>query len=171
LLKIRAEEAADFDGIRQVNLEAFGQRAEADLVEALRAAGQISVSLVALQEGRVVGHILFSPVSIDSAQGTQAAVGLAPMAVLPQQQRQGVGSELIRHGLDACRRVGHAIVVVLGHPEYYPRFGFVPASRFSVTCEYEVPEEVFMALELKPGVLQGHGGTARYQPEFGELDS
>ncbi len=93
MLVIRAEEAADADAVRQVNLEAFGQRAEADLVEALRFVGKNSVSLVTTQEGRVVGHILFSPVSIDSAQGTKAAVGLAPMAVLPRQQRQGVGSE------------------------------------------------------------------------------
>ena len=171
MLEIRAEEAADVDAIRQVNLEAFGQHAEADLVEALRAAGKSSVSLVALQDGRVVGHILFSPVSIDCEGRHLAAVGLAPMAVLPQKQRQGVGSELVRHGLDACRRASHAIVVVLGHPEYYPRFGFVPASRFSVTCEYDVPDEVFMALELQPGALQGHGGTARYQPEFRQMDS
>jgi putative acetyltransferase len=98
-------------------------------------------------------------------------MGLAPMAVLPARQRQGIGSALVRDGLGRCRELGYEAVVVLGHPGYYPRFGFVPASRFGIGCEYDVPAEVFMALELVPGALRGKPGTIRYHPAFAELGS
>ena len=127
------------------------------------------LSLVAVEDGRVVGHILFSPVTIESGERTFSAVGLAPMAVLPELQHRGVGSQLVKAGLDECRKAGCERVVVLGHPEYYPRFGFVPASRYGIGCEYDVPDEVFMALELREGVLLDCHGIAKYQPEFNEV--
>src|SRR5262245_48756412 len=122
--------------IRRVNEQAFGRSAEADLVDALRARGRISLSLVAERGGEVVGHILFSPVRVDSARGSIAGLGLAPMSVLPAHQRTGIGSLLVRAGLDECRRADHGWVVVLGHPEYYPRFGFVPARRHGLAWEH-----------------------------------
>ena len=165
----RHEGLQDAAAIRTVNMEAFGRPQEADLVDALRSSGKMTLSLVAVAGERVVGHILFSPVTIESEGGVVPAVGLGPMAVLPDLQRHGIGSSLIERGLGACRAAGHERVVVLGHPEYYPRFGFVPASRFGVSSEYDVPDEVFMALELRPGAFEDRAGTARYAPEFGDV--
>jgi putative acetyltransferase len=117
----------------------------------------------------VVGHIFFSPVEIDDAGAGVRAAGLGPMAVMPGRQRQGVGSRLIRAGLDACRQAGFDVVVVIGHPTYYPRFGFVPAARRGLRYEEEVPEDAFMLLELRAGSLGDGGGVVRYLPEFGEV--
>jgi putative acetyltransferase len=166
MVVIRQEKPEDIAAIRHVNEQAFGRPAEADLVDALRTRGKVTLSLVAVQDDRVVGHILFSPVMIESEGKVFAAVGLAPMAVLPELQRQGIGSLLVKRGLELCREAGHECVVVLGHPEYYPRFGFVPASKYGIKCEYDVPDAVFMAIELREGALQGRAGTAKYQPEF-----
>jgi putative acetyltransferase len=166
---VREERAEDVASVRRVNEEAFGRAAEADLVDALRANGKVVLSLVAVEGDEVVGHILFSGVDIEYAGEQYAAVGLAPMAVLPEFQGRGVGSQLVRAGLEQCRRAGHRSMVVLGHPEYYPRFGFVPASRYGIKSEYDVRDEVFMAMELSEGALSGRGGTARYQPEFNEV--
>jgi putative acetyltransferase len=164
---IRPETSADRPAIRTVVAAAFGQPAEADLVDALRDNGGVTLSLVAEREGEIVGHILFSPVTVESGGGAFAALGLAPMAVAPSCQRQGIGSRLIRAGLEECRRVGHEVVVVLGHPEYYPRFGFVPSKPLGIRYVDEVPDDVFMVLELRRGALAGRGGVVRYRPEFG----
>jgi putative acetyltransferase len=130
----------------------------------------VTLSLVAERGGEVVGHILFSPVRIDSGGESVAAVGLAPMAVLPAQQRTGIGSALVRTGLAECRRAGHGSVVVLGHPAYYPRFGFVPASRHGLAWEHPAPDEAFMVLPLRAnGIPAGGGGLVRYAPEFGQI--
>ena len=169
MIEIRAERAGDESAVRRVNELAFGRAGEADLVDALREAAGAQVSLVAADGGRIVGHILFSPVSIEPEDSSFAASGLAPMAVLPEWQRRGVGSALVRAGLDECRRAGRNAVVVLGHPGYYPRFGFVAASRFGLRCEYPVPDEAFMAAELAPGALAGRGGLVKYRPEFNEV--
>jgi putative acetyltransferase len=126
----------------------------------------VTLALVAVEDGRVVGHIVFSPVTIDCGDRTCSAVGLAPMAVLPERQRRGIGSQLVKAGLLECRNAGYDCVVVVGHPTYYPRFGFVPASRYGVKSEYEVPDEAFMVVAWSVGVLQGRGGIARYEPEF-----
>ncbi len=168
MLIVRNEKPEDIAAIREVNEKAFGQPAEANLVDALRANGKVTLSLVAVQDDRVVGHILFSPVAIESEKETLAAVGLAPMSVLPEFQNQGVGSRLVRAGLDECRKALHESVVVLGHPEYYPRFGFTPASRYGIKSEYDVRDEVFMIMELREGALAGRSGTVKYQPEFNE---
>lgn len=166
---IRAERPEDYDAVHQVNEQAFGQPNEANLVDALRNSHQPQISLVAEVEGRIVGHIFFSTVRIESETSKTAALGLAPMAVLPEFQNQGVGSALVRRGLEECRSLGQEIVVVLGHPEYYPRFGFVPARGKGLSCEYPVPDEVFMALELREGALSGRKGLVKYGPEFGNV--
>ena len=158
--------------VRAVNEQAFGRAAEADLVDLLRARGKATLSLVAAEADRVVGHILFSPVTIaagDSVAPAVAALGLGPMAVLPEHQGRGVGGALVRAGLAASRDAGYGCVVVLGHPTYYPRFGFVPASRLGVAWEHPAPDEAFMLLELREGALGGRGGIVRYQPEFGAV--
>ena len=169
MIIIREERPEDVTGIRHVNEQAFGQPEEAHIVDMLRTRGKVILSLVAAQNDRIVGHILFSPVMIESEGGLFTVVGLAPMAVLPGLQKQGIGSLLVKHGLEHCRQAGYECVVVLGHAEYYPRFGFVPASRFGVKCEYDVPDEVFMALELREGALEGRAGIAKYEPEFKEV--
>lgn len=169
-MNIRVETPEDYSAVRQVNEEAFGRRGEAKLVDALRKNAQPYVSLVAEAGSRIVGHIFFSPVVIESeVHAPAAALGLAPMAVLPEFQNQGVGSDLVRRGLEECRKLGHEVVVVLGHPEYYPRFGFIPASQKGLSCEYPVPDEAFMALELRAGALSGHKGLVRYNPEFSKV--
>ena len=169
MITVRAEQAEDIPAVRRVNELAFGQPDEAALVDALREVSGPQVSLVAVEDGQVVGHIFFSPVSIESEDSTSSALGLAPMAVLPQYQRQGIGAQLIREGLRECQRMGCNVVVVLGHPEYYPRFGFIPASQKGLRSEFTVPDEVFMVAELEPGALDGRRGLVKYRPEFGEV--
>ena len=169
---VRTEIPEDVGEIRRVNELAFGRPAEADLVEALRSSGKATLSLVAVEDNRVVGHILLSPVRIGSGvqdDPTFSAVGLGPLAVLPERQRCCIGSALIATALYACRQAGQHCVVVLGHSTYYPRFGFLPASRFGLQCEYKVPDEVFMAIELREGALSGHEGVVKYQPEFDQV--
>jgi putative acetyltransferase len=165
---IRAETDADIPAIHAVNAAAFPTPAEADLVDALRRQARPLVSLVAEQDGAVVGQILFSPVSLPSRPDLKL-LGLAPMAVVPEHQRGGIGSALVRAGLAECRQLGASAVVVLGHPEYYPRFGFQPSVRFGLRSEYDVPEEVFMVLELVPGSLSGASGTVQYHPAFSSV--
>jgi putative acetyltransferase len=166
MLCIRGEQPEDITAIHEVHELAFGRPDEADLVDTLRARGKATLSLVAVEDSRIVGHILFSPVAIDSGDRTFPAVGLAPMAVLPGRQRHGIGGRLVKAGLVECRNAGYDCVVVLGHPTYYPRFGFVPASRYGVKSEYQVADEAFMVLAWPEGVLKGRSGAARYQPEF-----
>jgi putative acetyltransferase len=124
---------------------------------------------VAVDGEQVVGHILFTAVTVEPEVPAWTALGLAPMAVLPQYQRQGVGSQLVRAGLAECLRQGHTVVVVLGHPAYYPRFGFVPAAAKGLRCEYPVPDEVFMVAELMPEALAGRTGLVKYRPEFAKV--
>jgi putative acetyltransferase len=138
-------------------------------VDLLRGRGKAVLSLVATEEERVVGHILFSLVTIEEAGRVSEGIALGPMAVLPERQSAGVGSTLVRAGLERCREAARERVVVLGHPAYYPRFGFVPASRFGLRCEYDVPDEVFMAMELKEGAFEGIRGLVKYAPEFTEV--
>lgn len=164
---IRLERTEDVKAVRGVNEQAFETRSEADLVDCLRTGGKLVASLVAVDGDRIVGHIAFSRVGI-AANPKLRGVGLGPMAVLPDVQRHGIGSELARAGLDRCRDLGYDFAVVVGHPEYYPRFGFVPASKYGITSIWEVPEGVFMALELRPEGLAGVSGLAMYEREFDE---
>jgi putative acetyltransferase len=162
---IRAEKENDREAVHAVNVSAFETPSEANLVDALREQAKPNISLVAEDNGEVVGHIMFSPVSL-SGYPDLKVMGLGPMAVAPEQQRKGIGSALVRAGLDQCRHLGILAVVVLGHPEYYPRFGFSPASRYGIDSEYEVPEEVFMAMELQPEALSGKSGRVKYHTAF-----
>ena len=168
MITIRLETPGDVGSIRYVNEQAFDQKEEAGIVEKLRNRAALTISLVAVQGNEVVGHIAFSPVTVESQSSSFDAIALAPMAVLPAYQRQDIGGQLVRAGLDECRNLGHEIVVVLGHPTYYPRFGFVPANPKGISCEFEVPEEAFMVLELREGALAGRGGVVKFQPEFSE---
>jgi putative acetyltransferase len=165
---IRPELPTDVDAIRAVNLTSFETAAEAKLVDALRERAMPVVSLVAEEEGAIVGHIMFSPATVENRPGLRM-MGLGPMAVAAPFRRRGIGSSLVREGLDACRRIGVCGVVVLGHPTYYPRFGFRAASRFGLRTEYDVPDEVFMAVDLAPGCLPGAAGTIAYHPAFADL--
>jgi putative acetyltransferase len=166
--RIRDERPTDLGAIRAVNLAAFDRREEADLVDALRMRAAPIVSMVAEVEGAIAGHIMFSPVTIEGRVDA-GIMGLAPMAVVPARQRRGIGSALVRAGLERCREIGCRALVVLGHAAYYPRFGFVPASRFGIRCEYDVRDDVFMAIELAPGALGRTGGVVRYHAAFASL--
>jgi putative acetyltransferase len=163
-MKIRPEHTTDLEAIREVNRLAFGQEDEGRLVDALRAGGYARLSLVAEDGGRVIGHILFSDLPIRTERGTVEALALAPMAVIPARQRQGVGTLQMREGLRACAAAGHRIVVVVGHPDYYPRFGFSAALAERLKAPFT--GSAFMALELVPGALAGVAGEVRYPPPF-----
>jgi putative acetyltransferase len=170
---IRPERAEDRDAIRAVNDAAFAQPAEGTLVDALRrgAAFIPALSLVAVDDrtGAIVGHILFTRLPIVDGAASYPALALAPMAVLPGRQREGIGSALVREGLAAARRLGHRVVVVLGHPEYYPRFGFLPARAYGIECPFDAPDEAFMALGLCEGALDETRGRPEYPREFLEV--
>ena len=161
---IRPETPADHAPIRAVNRLAFGREDEARLVDALRDGGFARVSLVAEEDGQLVGHILFGDLPIATAGGMVPALALAPMAVIPSHQRRGIGSMLVREGLRASRSAGHRIAVVLGHPEFYPRFGFSAKLAVSLAGPFSGP--AWMALELVPGAVAGVTGRVVYPPPF-----
>jgi len=162
-LTFRAETPDDVAGISTVVQAAFGRPDEADLVDHLRRSGALVLSAVAANEEGVAGYVGFSRVTVGESH---EALALAPAAVSPDWQRLGVASTLILWALDECRRQGHTVVVVLGAPAFYGRFGFRPAARFGVECPFAAPSENFMLLELVAGAAQGWGGPVRYPPEF-----
>ena len=169
MLTIRTEIPDDHQQVRGINELAFGQPAEADLVDRLREACPESLSLVAADGAAVVGHILFTPVVVESSGHRIVGMGLAPMAVLPDRQRSGIGSQLVTRGLDALRDRRCPFVVVVGHPEYYPRFGFEPASRHGLTSQWDgIPDAAFMAIILDPRAMADVSGVARYRDEFND---
>ncbi|HEY5790098.1 MAG TPA: N-acetyltransferase [Gammaproteobacteria bacterium] len=166
-MEIRLEGAGDSEAIREVNLRAFGEAAEADLVERLRVCCDELLSLVAEDHGEVIGHLQFSPVALVTPDRVLQGVGLAPMAVLPAWQRQGVGTALVREGLRRLRERHCPFVVVIGHPDFYPRFGFDRCSRYGIRCPWpEVPDEAFMVVLLDDLSIRESGGTLHYCPEF-----
>ena len=162
-LEIREERVDDVTVVREVVSRALGPK-EADLVEALRANGAVTLSLVATLDGQVVGHILYSPISIGSGSVIGAALG--PMGVLPEHQHRGIGSRLIEAGTRTLEDARCPCIIVLGHAEYYPRFGFRPASTCGIECQWKVPDEVFMVLVLDEARMKGVSGLARYRDEF-----
>ena len=168
MITIREEQPRDIKKIRDLNKRAFGQTQEADLVDKLRQNCDDLLSLVALMQNQVVGHILFTPVIVESEDNIVKGMALAPMAVLPEYQRQGIGSELVRAGIEKLKKRQCPFIIVLGHAEYYPRFGFEPASRYGVRSEWEVPDEAFMILVIGEFEMQGVVALARYRPEFAE---
>ena len=167
---IRTEEPRDRRAIFGIHARAFPQLGEAKLVDALRAAGAATISLVAERDGHVVGHILFSPVRVEGARGSFVAQGLAPMAVDPESQRCGIGSALVGAGLDACRDAAHTIVFVLGHPAFYPRFGFEAAAPRGLHYEGGAGHApAFFVAELVAASLAGRSGVVQFRREFAAL--
>ena len=162
MIEIRAEREGDRAAIHELNARAFGGDAEARLVDALRARGVVTVSLVAVDGDAIVGHILFSPVRV----GGRTLAGLAPMSVSPERQRTGIGSRLVHAGIAACRQRGDTAIVVLGHSEFYPRFGFEPAARYGLRYQSEEFDAHFFVLELRPGALAGVRGLVEYDQAF-----
>jgi putative acetyltransferase len=162
MIQIREERPDDAAAIREVNDRAFGQDQEGRIVDALRANGAATLSLVATLDDRIVGHIMYSPVIVGDVTGA----GLGPMAVLPEHQNQGIGSALVRSGSEKIAQTACPFIVVLGHASFYPRFDFRPASTHGITCEWGVPDDVFMLLALDDHAMQGTAGVARYRTEF-----
>ena len=166
---IREEHPEDIEAIRGVNEKAFGQPQESHLVDALRSNGGVLLSLVATVNSLVVGHILYSPVSVGTEGEEVMGAGLGPMAVLPEYQRQGIGGKLIETGNQKLREAGCPFIVVVGHPEYYPRFGFEPARGYGMKCEWDVPDSVFMVLVTDRSKMKGVSGLAKYRQEFSDV--
>jgi putative acetyltransferase len=171
MLSIRPEKPEDYEAISRVHRSAFGQENEARLVEELRKSKEFlpELSLVAVIDGEIVGHILFSPVIIQCRDRNVHALALAPMAVLPEFQRRGIGSQLVEKGLECCRTFGHQIVIVVGHPDYYPRFGFSSARMKGLEVPFPVPDEAFMVLELTQGALESGAGMVLYPVAFNDV--
>jgi putative acetyltransferase len=172
MICIREERPMDIEKVRKLNekafTQAFGQAPEADLVDRLRENCSNILSLVAVQNDQVIGHIYFSPVNI-SGDKIIEGIGLGPMAVLPEFQRRGIGSQLVQAGIEILKRRGYTFIIVLGHPEYYPRFGFKRASHSGIRSQWEgVPDEAFMILILNEEAMIGVYGIARYRNEFDE---
>jgi len=165
---IRGEEPKDQVGVHAVNASAFETPAEANLVDMLRKEAHPVISLVAEDNATIVGHIMFSPVSL-AGRADLKIMGLGPMAVAPEHQRKGIRFALVKAGVEKCKELGCGAVIVLGHSGYYPRFGFTPSVRYGISCEYEVPQEAFMVLELVPGYLQGAKGIIKYHAAFNDV--
>lgn len=171
MLSFTCETDDDIAGIREVLTAAFGRTSEATLVEAIRNSPNFipELSIIAVEDGTVLGHILLSPIVIKTSQQLIPALALAPLAVIPTRQREGIGNQLVQMGLSKCRELGHSLVVVLGHPFYYQRFGFQAASQFGIQAPFPVPDEAFMVLELKPGALIDVSGIVLYPDYFNEV--
>jgi putative acetyltransferase len=163
VIEIREDRADDVAAVRELNRRAFGQDQESNIVDALRANRAALLSLVATLGNRVVGHIMYSPAVVG---GNARGAALGPMAVLPEYQRQGIGSKLIEVGNRKLKDAGCPFVIVVGHAEYYPRFGFRPASEHGITCEWDVPDDVFMLLVLDQTKMEDVSGLAKYRHEF-----
>jgi putative acetyltransferase len=168
MIHIRPENPEDIVRIDELTRLAFQGVDEANLIAAIRDSTYFvpELSLVAVDDDRVVGHILFSLITIESSEKSVEALALAPMAVLPEYQNRGIGTLLVQHGLAACKKLGYSIVIVVGHPEYYPRFGFTPARDCGIKAPFEVPDEAFMVLELVPDALKNVSGVVKYSPTF-----
>ncbi len=166
-MEIRQENTDDYKAVFAVNELAFGQVDEGELVDRVRKGNCFipELSLVAVADGQIVGHILFSKIEIKNGAEFES-LALAPMAVLPEFQKTGIGGKLIVEGLRIAKALGHESVIVLGHKEYYPKFGFKKASTWGITCPLDVPDEYFMAIEFVAGTLSGKAGTVVYPPEF-----
>ncbi len=167
-MNIRRETEKDKTTIQEINQSAFERFAEATLVDTLRGQCHPIISLIAEEDSEVVGHIMFSPITL-SGYSDLKIMGLAPMAIFPKYQRKGIGSALVQTGLDECKKLGFGAAVVLGHTSYYLRFGFIPATRFGIDCEYDVPEEAFMVIELQPSYLTGAKGKVKYHSAFSNV--
>ena len=166
MIEIREEHADDIAAVRDLNRRAFGQDQESNIVDALRANGAALLSLVATLNDQVVGHIMYSPVSIE---GNVTGAALGPMALLPEHQRQGIGSKLIETGNQKLKDAGYPFITVVGQADYYPRFGFRPAGEHGIKCEWDVPDDVFMLLVLDEAKTEGVSELAKYRHEFSSV--
>nr|QNO42528.1 hypothetical protein MMHALIEK_00003 [Methanosarcinales archaeon ANME-2c ERB4] len=168
---IRKEEEKDHKQIYEVNKLAFQQENESKLIEKIRKSENfiLELSIVAEIDNRIVGHILFSKIKI-IGDSDYESLALAPMAVIPEFQKRGIGSELIKKGIDKAKELGFDSIIVLGHKEYYPKFGFQRASKWDMKCPFEVPDGVFMAIELTEKAFEGKAGTVKYPDEFNEAE-
>jgi putative acetyltransferase len=165
---VRPETKEDYGAITHINDLAFGQLNEGELVKSMRERNNFitELSLIACFHNQAVGHILFSPIQVKNPNQSDVSLALAPMAVIPEFQGLGIGGLLIKNGFSAARRFGFRSVIVLGHPDYYPRFGFVPASRYSISPPFEAPDLNFMAIELVENGLKNVSGIVEYPEEF-----
>lgn len=170
-LVVRAESSKDKAAISRVHEMAFGRPAEAGIVEALRVSPHFipALSLVAVDGATIVGHLLLTRIRIKGEAAEHPALSLAPMAVVPGQQRRGIGSLLVRTGLRRAAELGHRLVIVLGHVDYYPRFGFAPASTLGISPPFAAPDAAFMACVLVPGGAEGISGVVQFPPEFSKV--
>lgn len=171
MIELRPEQSADYAAIFQVNQLAFGQDNESRLVDLLRKSESYipELSIVAERQEQIVGYILFTKIEIVGISQSYSSLALAPMAVSPNCQKQGIGTLLINEGLTQAKNLGYDSVIVLGYKDYYPRFGFEPALRWGIRCPFEVPDEVFMGQELIAGALEGKSGTVKYDPAFNKV--
>lgn len=165
---VRPESPPDEPVIAEIHRLAFGREAPADLVAAIRQSNGFipELSLVALRDNTIVGHIMLSQISIQTEGGTLPAVALAPIAVHPTRQRQRIGSALILAALDRALQLGHAVVVVMGHSDYFGRFGFMSARAMGLEAPFDVPDDEFLVLGLRPGALDEATGMVTYPPAF-----
>ena len=166
LIEIREERADDVAAVRNMNRRAFGQDQESNIVDALRANEAALLSLVATLDDRVVGHIMYSPLSIG---GSVTGAALGPMAVFPEHQRQGIGTKLVKVGNQKLKDAGYPFIIVVGHADYYPRFGFKRANEHGITCEWDLPDDVFMLLVLDQAKMESVSGLATYRHEFSSV--
>ena len=166
VIEIRDEQPGDVDAVREVNRQAFDQEQEGRIVDAVRERCAAILSLVAVADGVVVGHIIFSPLTV----GPVVGAALGPMAVIPAHQRQGIGGQLVTRGVERLRERGCPFIVVIGHPEFYPRFGFRSAAAQGLTCEWDVPAEAFMVNILNRQVGGSLRGRAQYREEFSTIE-
>ena len=167
---IRTEQSGDFEPVHALLRASFAREAEARLVDRLRASGKIAAALVAEENARILGHVVFSKIVTDTEAGEMGALALAPLAVQPAFQRLGIGSALVSAGLERCRLERQARVLVLGDPVYYARFGFVPAARFGLKCPFPARDDAFLAIELEPGAFAKVSGKVRYGHKFDDLE-
>lgn len=167
-INIRTESPEDYPHVYNLNTKAFGRGQEAQLVDRLRTTDSFvqELSLVATSEDRVVGYILFTKINIINGEGKHRSLALAPMSVDPDFQKQGIGIKLVKHGLQRAKELGYTSVLVLGHEQFYPRFGFEPTIKWDIKAPLNIPESSFMGLELEEGALHGVSGRVEYPIEF-----
>ncbi|MEC9491430.1 GNAT family N-acetyltransferase [Flexistipes sp.] len=168
-LIIREEQERDFGEIYRLNNEAFGRSEEAELVNELRENDGIIISLVALLSNLIVGHILYTPCKINSHKNELTGAALGPMAVLPGYQKKGIGRKMVEESIEILSEAAYPFIAVLGYPEYYSQFGFTPAGKHGLRCQWDVPDEAFMILPLDSERTDEITGTVTYRPEFSKF--